>query len=43
MNGIKQIGFADAIITANANDPFFEAKWTAAVVFKLSDWYGMKL
>ena len=41
MNGIKQIGFADTIITANANNPFIEAKWTVAVVFKLGDRYGM--
>ena len=41
MNGIQQIGFANAVITANANDPFIETKWTGAVVFELGDWYGM--
>ena len=41
MNGIKQIGFADTIVTANTDDPFIEVKWTVAVVFELGDWYGM--
>ena len=41
MNSIKQIGFANTIITANADDALIEMKWTIAVVFKLGDRYGM--
>ena len=35
MDSVKQIGFANTIIAANADDPLIELKWTGGVVFKL--------
>ena len=43
MDGIKQVGFANAVITTNTNDAFIELKRTVAIVFELGYRYGMEL
>lgn len=36
VDGIKQVCFANAILAANTNDPFFKIKGTVTVVFELN-------
>jgi hypothetical protein len=37
INGIQQVGFANAIGAANAHDPLAERKWRLPVIFKLGE------
>jgi len=37
INGIEQVGFANAVRAANANDPFGKRKLHLPVIFKLGE------
>jgi hypothetical protein len=39
VQGIKQIGLADSIVPANADDPFLKRKGHPGIIFKLEEGY----
>ena len=42
MNGIQQIGFANSVAAANANNAFGKNKLLMKIVFELEDRYGIQ-